>query len=270
MEFENRANFHGKWKLGTGMADVLTTRLLETDRFTVLERQNLDDVIGEIIRQGKQLFRDEGKVARGRLKNARYLVRGVITDFSVTGDVSGWFGTRGAKVSARSQRARVALNVRVSDVETGEIVASVTAEKSASSGWFGGSVDYRQLAFGGDAFFQTPLGHATEIAIAIAVRDIMRELPIEYWEPRVAEAGPDRVVVNGGENVRVREGDVFLVRESGRQITDPVTGNVIEDVPGNVVGRVEIREVNEMSAHGVLLEGTAARGQHLEWIESNR
>jgi hypothetical protein len=86
----------------------------------------------------------------------------------------------------------------------------------------------------------------------------------------VAEAGPDRVVVNGGENVRVREGDVFLVRESGRQITDPVTGNVIEDVPGNVVGRVEIREVNEMSAHGVLLEGTAARGQHLEWIESNR
>lgn len=267
VDFENRANFSGQWNLGGGMADLLVTELLESDRVTVLERQHLDDVVGEIMRQGRDLFRDEGKVERGRLKNAKYLVRGVVTDFTVTGESSGWFGLSAFRAHGRGSKARVAINVKVSDVENGEIISSVKTDSSVSAGGFGVDYDYKAIAFGGDTFFRTPIGRATEGAIAKAVKKILKDLPTQYWEPRVAEAGPDLVVINGGDNVHLREGDVFVIREAGRNVTDPVTGNVLETVPGRVKGRVEVRAVKGRSAHAILLEGEAERGDLLEPAE---
>lgn len=266
MNFENKAGFSGQWKLGEGMADLLNTDLMRTKKVVVLERQNLDDVVGEIVRQGQELFRKEGRVERGRLKNAQYLVRGTVTDFTVAGDVSGWFSVPVLKGWGRSSRSRVAINLKVSDVTSGEVVSSVKAEGTASAGGFGAQVNYRNVAFGGDAFFRTPLGHATEDAIRVAVKKMLRDIPVQFWQPRVAEAGPDEVIINGGKNVNVREGAVFIVREPGRDVTDPVTGNVIERVAGRVVGRLEVKSVNDTSAHAVLLQGKAQRGDFLEEV----
>lgn len=263
-DFENLSNFPGQWNLGRGMADLLVAQLLETERVVVLERKHLDEVVGEILRQGQDLFRPEGRVEKGRLKNAKYLVRGTVTDFTETAETSGWFGISWLRLFGRGARSRVAITVHVSDVETGEIVSSVKAARSVSAGGVGTSARYKNLAFGGDAFFRTPLGKATEAAIQSAVAQIFRDLPVVYWQGRVAEAGPDDVVINGGKNVRIREGDVFRVREEGRDITDPATGNVIERVPGKVVGRIRVTEVNAASAHAVLLDGAARRGEYLE------
>lgn len=264
MEFENLSGFSGQWNLGNGMADLLTAELIASGRCTVLERRHLGDVLGEIARQGDQLFRREGRVARGRLKNARYLVRGAVTDFAETGQSGGWLSGSRWRLFGRGARARVAIAVKVSDVETGEILTSVRAARSVSARGAGAEGRYKNIAFGGDVFLRTPLGRATEAAIREAVRRILHDLPAQYWQPRVAEAGPDAVVLNGGANVGLREGAVFQVREEGRPITDPVTGNVIEWVPGPVVGRVRVTEVRPTSAHAVLIQGTARRGQFLE------
>ncbi len=263
-DFENRANFSGQWNLGGGMAEMMIERLMHSDEVVVLERRHIDGVVGEIVRQGRDLFRREGRVERGRLMNARYQVRGVVTDFTVTGDASGWFGAAGAQARVRGSRARVGLYVTVLDVETGEIISAVRSEGSASRGGFRGGVNYRQIAFGGDAYFRTPLGRATQSAMDRAVRRMLADIPRERWEPRVAEGGPDGVIVNGGENVGLRAGQRFLVREEGRNITDPITGDVIERFPGRVIGEIEVRAVQPMSAHAVLLSGEARRGDFLE------
>ena len=263
-DFENKASFSGQWNLGQGMAELLTAELLDTRQVEVLERKNLDDVVGEIVRQGQDLFRKEGRVERGRLKNAQYLVRGVVTDFTVTGDSSGWFAVNPVRFRIFGSKARVAMNVRVSDVASGQVLCSVKTDATASAGGFGGRVDYRQVSFGGDAFFRTPLGKATESAIARAVRRIVAELPPQTWQPRVAEADGRQVIVNGGRNVGLRKGAVFAVRESPRMVTDPVTGNPIETVPGRVTGRIKVQEVLDTAAHADLLEGQARRGDCLE------
>ena len=77
-DFENLASPPAQWNLGRGMADLLITELLDTEKVTVLERKDLGDVVGEIVLQGKEIFRKEGRVERGRLKNAKYLLRGVM------------------------------------------------------------------------------------------------------------------------------------------------------------------------------------------------
>jgi hypothetical protein len=233
----------------------------------VLERKHLGDVVGEILRQGQELFRSEGRVEKGRLMNAKYLIRGTITDFTVTGEASGWFGVSSFRAAGRGSRARVAITVKVSDVESGQIISSVKTDSSVSAGGFGAGINYKDMAFGGDAYFRTPLGRATEQAIRKAVKQVLRDLPTRKWEPRVAEAGVDMVVVNGGDNVGLREGQVYLVREAGRDITDPQTGHVVESLPGRVIGRIEVRDVRPASAHAAILEGTAQRGNFLEPVK---
>ena len=265
-DFENLANFHGQWNLGRGMANVLVMRLLDTDRVIVLEHKNLKKVLNEIVLQGGDLFRKEGKVDRARLKNAKYLVCGSITDFTETNENSGWFGISWLKIFGHGSQARVAISIKVSDVKSGEIVSSVKAAKIVSANGIGAEDRYKNMTFGGDAFFRTPLGKATEGAIRSALHQILRELSVNYWQLRVAEFTGDTVVVNGGKNVRVRLGDLFLVRESPRDITDPATGNVIETVPGRVVGRIEVTKVNPASAYAVIQDGVAKRGNFLEAV----
>ncbi|MDD4735498.1 MAG: CsgG/HfaB family protein [Kiritimatiellae bacterium] len=263
--FENKSGFSGQWDLGSGMADILTTELLDSDQYVVLERQQLDSVLGEIIRQGQEFFRREGRVNQGRLKNVRYLISGAITDFTVTGDTSGWFGySTTVKAGGGTSRARVSLHLRLTDVESGEVISSVEASGTASAGWFSAAVSYKNLSLGGDSFFKTPLGKATTRATHRAVKQLAAAIPKEYWHPRVAEAGPDMAVINGGENVGVRVGDDFVVREQGRDITDPVTGDVIERLPGRVIGKIRVDDVQALSAHAVIIEGTTYRGAHLE------
>ena len=263
-EFENRASFSGQWNLGQGFADVLGTELLDTKRVVVLERRNLGDVVGEIARQGTELFRSEGRVNRGQLRNARYLLRGVITDFTVTGDASGWFAGRTVRGWLGGTAARVAINIKASDVETGEIVGSVRASGTARSNFFQASVSYKDLNFGGDAFFRTPLGSATEKAIRRAVKELLRTLPDEYWQPHVAEVTDDGLIINGGSNVDLAVGDEFLARETGKPVRDPITGDVIETLPGSVTGHVRVTEVRSNSSRALLLSGTARKGMRLE------
>jgi curli biogenesis system outer membrane secretion channel CsgG len=264
MDFDDRASFHGNWNIGQGFAELLMADLMESDRFVVLERQHISDVMSEILRQGKDLFRAEGRVAPGRLKNAQYFISGMITDFTVTGDASGWFAASGLLARGRSSKARVAVIVKVHEVESGEVIASARTSGEVSAGGLGAQVKYKDISFGGDSYFRTPLGKATEKAISRAVRELLEGIPVQSWEPRVAESGPDYVVINGGRNVKLTVGDRFAVRGPGRDITDPVTGNIIEKVPGKVSGKIEVTKVNEMSAYAALLDGEARRGDYLE------
>ncbi len=264
-DFENKSGFTGTWKLGSGMADVLVTELLDSDRIIVLERERLRDVIQELQLQNNNLFREEGKASLGRLKTAKYLLRGAVTDFTVTRDTSGWFGlSKTFSLWGRGQVARVTLHVLVVDVETGEVIGSFKSAGKASSGLFGGAVNYKDVNFGGEAFFRTPLGKATEEAMRSVVKRALKVIPDTYWEPRVALAEGGDIVVNGGENVGMRLGSRYSVRGEGRVITDPLTGDVIERREGPVKGYIEVTDVRAFSAHGRLLDGSAERGDRLE------
>lgn len=263
-DFENETGFTGQWQLGRGIPDLLVAELLKTERVVVVDRKNLNSVVNEIKRQGQGLFRKEDIVEPGRLKNARYLVRGVITDFTQTKSSTGWFRSSNAEIGGRGARAVVMIHLTVTDVETGEILCSIPAEGSAkaSSSWI--RFDYNDTSFGGDLFFKTPIGKATQEAMHNAVFMIIRHIPYATWQPRIADAIADIVVVNGGENVNIKEGDTFDVREIKRPITDPVTGNVIDWVPGKIVGRIKITRVHATSSDGMLLSGEAKRGHYLE------
>lgn len=267
-EFENESGFSGQWKLGRGIPDLLVEELLLTERVIVVDRRNLNSVVGEIMRQGHDLFRKEDTVERGRLKNARFLIRGVITDFTQTGSATGWFRTSKVAGGMEGAKAVVMVNITVTDVESGEILNSIAAEGDANASGKWARFDYNNVSFGGEMFFKTPIGRATQAAIGKAVFSIVQSIPYGTWKARLADVAGEAIVVNGGTNYGLQEGDTFNVREESRTVTDPTTGNVVERIAGRIVGQVKITAVRETASDGVVLTGAAKRGYYLEKIQS--
>ena len=81
LSFDNRAPLHVKWNIGDGMSDILVDRLINTNRYIVLDRQNLSAIMDELERTQDSRFRKRGGPQTGRLKNLKYFVKGTITDF---------------------------------------------------------------------------------------------------------------------------------------------------------------------------------------------
>jgi curli biogenesis system outer membrane secretion channel CsgG len=113
-----------------GATDMFKTALVNSGQFRVVERSRLNE---GVIRE-KQL--NAGGLSRGtsatqKLTEARYLFEGAITQANA-GETqrSGAFGIAGAQIGASTNRDVIAVDVRVVEVATGDIVAGVTVQKS--------------------------------------------------------------------------------------------------------------------------------------------
>ena len=262
--FDNRSGFEGQWHLGNGMADLLVSELLQSHHFVVVERQEFDRLIAEIGLQGGQFFRPEGRVTPGRMKGAKFLVRGVITDFSQTGGGGLWLAMKNLFLMGRGYNARVALTLTLVDIESGQVVSSVQSIGLVRAREAYAETSYKGVAFGGDAFFRTPLGRAAASAIRSGVRQIIRQVPQDWWRPMIAEVRGRMLILNGGADRCFRVGDELVVRAPAQPVTDPATGDVLSFLPGPQVGRIRIVQVADRIAFAEPVSGSGfQRGQWL-------
>jgi len=257
MMFENRAPFPMNWDLGGGMQEILVHELMETGRFHVIERAELGHVLAEHRLQASGATRPEGRADTGRIKNCQYLIKGTVTDFghvaSDTGSLSGLVWS----IFGGSERAVMGVILYVVDVESGEIVASESIEKTVRAGDVSVQATYGKVGFGGSAFRQTPLGRATADVVEDAVETIAEAIANRPWRPRVAQVAADgTVILNGGMNHGLEQGAEFAVLERGEPILDPQSGDVIGQGPGRRVGRVVVHEVHPQWARATIVVGT--------------
>lgn len=263
--FENRAGFEGQWKLGDGMADLLVSELVESRNFVVVEREHFAKITGELNRQRSELFRPEGKTPIGRMKNAQYLIRGVVNDFSHTGSSSFSLSfLRYIFLLGRSHTARVALTLTLVDVETGQILSSVQSTGIVRTSEAYAKASYQGISFGGDVFFETPLGRATALAIRGGVKQMTRDMPENRWRPMISCVRDGVIFVNGGKDRDFRVDTDYDVRGPAQPVTDPATGDVLTFVPGIKTGTVRIMKVDDKICYAKPIEGRGfERGQWL-------
>ncbi len=263
--FENRSGFEGQWRIGDGIADQLVVELKKCKRYEVLERQKLNLIISELNLQNSPLFRPEGKVSTGQLKNCRFLIRGEINDFTQVGGGSFMVALRKLFLFGRGYVARVSLSLTVVDVETGAIIASVPCAGDATARQAGFETEYKNVNFGGEAFYRTPLGSATRQAIRSGVRRLLREIPLQFWQPMIASVQDGFIILNGGAAEGFEVGRDYIVRKNAVPITDPATGDLLTWLPGTVVGTLRISDVADRISRAVPVNGSGfARGQFLE------
>jgi curli biogenesis system outer membrane secretion channel CsgG len=268
--FENRSGFAGQWQLGSGMADLLVSELVSSRNFNVVERQHFEGIVNEIQRQQTRLFRGEGKTTVGRMKNAQYLIRGVINDFSQTGGGGLSVAFRSLFFGGRGHNARVALTLTTVDIETGQIIAAVQSTGLVRTREAYAETNYKGVSFGGDIFFSTPLGKATARAIRGGVKQIIKDMPENPWRPMISCMKNGVVILNGGKDRNFRENTTYIVRAPAEPITDPATGDILTFLPGARVGTIRVTRVDDKVAFAEVLKGSSfERGQCLTEVKND-
>lgn len=118
-----------------GIQDMLVTELFNVDRFIVLERAGLNEIISEQEFSQSARAGDATRIPRGELEGAELIVLGALTAFDagveggalpipVPLDSHGSFGL----LHLRLARGHVAMDLRVIDARSGRVLSAVAVE----------------------------------------------------------------------------------------------------------------------------------------------
>ena len=131
-------NTHAGWWHGTAgenLQDMLIAELASTKKFTLVERKELNAVLSEQKLGASGMVRPETAPSIGKLTGAKYLVSGTVSAFeeNTKGSDSG-ISVMGISVGGSKGKAYMAVDLKVIDTGTGEIVDVRTVEATSDSG----------------------------------------------------------------------------------------------------------------------------------------
>lgn len=158
----------GWWNANTGrdLQDMLASELVSTKAFSVLERKELDAVIGEQ-NLGASGRIDKSTVAKiGKIKGAKYLVASTVSAFEEgTSGRGGGIGIAGFSIGGKKERAYMAVDLKVIDTETGEIVDARSVEATSESGGLGLGISRGIFSGSLGGHEKTPTGKAIRACV---------------------------------------------------------------------------------------------------------
>lgn len=151
--------------VGAGMGDMLTNALFNTNKFIVVERDRLSDVMAEQDLGDSNRFKKTTAAPKGQLEGAELLVRAAITSFEPK--CSG-----GSIILVSAKEACITVNLRILDTATGRVVNATTVEATSASRSIGLVYSGGELPIGLGAYSKTPMEKAIRNAIEAAVDHI--------------------------------------------------------------------------------------------------
>jgi len=243
------------WEVGSGVADELVTGLIKTEKFRLIEREQLDNILREQ-NLGVAGRIDPNTAARiGKILGAQYLVMGKVTEFTTDSKNGGAAsGPGGFGLSVSSNYARVAIDARLVDASTAEIISAVTGRGEQKQTNVGIAVNWNAIAFGSDEFKQTKLGLALRDAVDSVSGQLAEKIPAKSGNSQfsrisgtVADIYKDKVYLTIGSNDGVQSGMVFIVEHPVKTVKNPKTGEVIDQIT-EPIAEITVTSVKSSSA----------------------
>nr|WP_319490778.1 CsgG/HfaB family protein [uncultured Desulfobacter sp.] len=205
-------------RIGKQAVDILSSKLVETDKFILIERADLDKITKEL--QMEEI---------GPLKNmADYLIIGSVTEFGRKDQ-----GKVGIFSRTRRQVAFAKVHIRLIDVRTGEIIYSEEGEGEASTE--SGSV----FGVGERAGYDSSINDkALDAAITNLSSNIIENLLDRPWRSYILGAEENLLIISGGTSQKIKAGDIFNVIQEGKKVKNPQT-NMMITLPGKTIGKIQ-------------------------------
>ena len=224
IDFEDRSGWGHN--IGSGLADMLVTRLVKSGKFMVIERQELSKILAE---QGLGLsgaVTPQSAAQVGKLLGVELMVMGSVSEFgekkSGVGGSLGRFNI-GGKLTKREARAVV--DIRLVNTSTGEIVLAESAEGVEKSTGLD-KIKIKDIDFGNPTHWdKTILGKASRKAIDKCVNYITKAMENIPWQGKIIKVSADGIIyMKPGSAGGVKPGMEFVVYSKGEEIIDPDTG----------------------------------------------
>lgn len=268
MEFEDRTGpTWMKWQVGRGMSDQLVTALMKTGRFNVLERERLEKILAEqdLAETGRAA---EGEFARtGQVLRCQYLIKGSVTEFQYKKSAGGsGIRTKWGAIGGGRSLGHVAVDIRMVDTTTGQIVAAKKAQGRAEGRWRAININTPDWRFGSGNFEQTPIGKAVRQCIEESVQKVVRSLGQRPFFTTVLALEEGAVLIAGGRDLGITPGLRFTIKSRKPDLVDPVTGRKIARY--EPAGEVQVQSVEDEYSTCVPLEGEGLkRGDRAELVK---
>ena len=251
--FQDRSGA-GYANIGDGVADMLATALVKTGTFMVLERQEMEKVAYEQQFSNSSMVTPETAAQLGKILGAELLIIGSVTEFGTKeSNVGGGISVFGAGLKTKT--ARAAVDVRLVNVVTGEIIAAETMEGEESS--TGVAVRYEDIDFSNyNSWDNTDIGIACRQAIDGCVELVSENMSKIPWQGKILKVNADgTIIMKPGSEGNVKIGMEFVIYRPGEEIKDPDTGLSL-GAEESRIGKIKVTED--------LLNGKACRAQTLQ------
>jgi len=182
------------WEIGSGLREMLVTALVNSNRFSVVERQVLEAVMKEQELSASGAADDTAKIERGKIRTAELIVTAAVTEFEpqasggragVGGGGGVGSGILGGILGGALNKAHMALDIRVVDTSTSEILAATRVQGQASDisgAIMAGFLGSWGLGGGLSAYANTPMEKAIRVCIINAVQYIAQATPPSYYK----------------------------------------------------------------------------------------
>jgi len=190
-------------RIGKQASDMLSSRLIQSGQFVVLERTDLNKIL-----------REQQVAGDASLVGSDTLIIGSVSEF---GRSVG--GKTGFLSSTKVQTAKAKVDIRLVDVKTSHAYFSAigAGEASTESGEVAG--------FGSRADYDATLN---DRAIAAAISDVIDRLVSKLrdrkWRTDILDVKGAQVFITGGRRQGVQPGDVLDVMEAGDTVKSKQTG----------------------------------------------
>jgi len=251
--FENNSTW-AWWgdNLGRAAADELATQLVQTGKFTVIERAQLDAILQEqnLGASGAVTSATAAKV--GKLLGVQLLLTGSITAFSIKRTSIGMRGIGGSYSNAESK-----VDARLVNTDTGEvmIVAVGQGNKRMGGGYFKGVRAEQDFDQGAAQEALRPAVEQVVVKLTEQTASLQSMTPAAP-EGQIVSTRAGSYYINRGAGAGVKVGQKFNVHHVVDEIKD-ADGRLLDKVIEQT-GVLEVTQVLANSAVCKLVSGKAA------------
>lgn len=228
---------------------MLESAIANTNKFELIERSRIGDLIGEQALSAGGITQGNGKI--GGISGVDYLIYGSITKLGVESS-----NLKLGDFTSDSKTAVMSVDLRVVDASTGSIKISETVEVEASVS-SGMVIDGRSM--GGDE--ADPINTVQRVA----ANKIAGKISLNIFPIKIVNVTDTQVYLNYGSSLLSKcswanSDSCFLkVVSLGEGFTDPDTGEVL-GADEEYIGTVEVVDPKSKYSIANIIEGNMDRG----------
>jgi curli biogenesis system outer membrane secretion channel CsgG len=212
-KFENATRF-GQRRLGDHLTDVLSTELSRINRFILMERSRIDQILEQVALSQSGLT--EGSLQQLELLDADYIITGTVTHYAVTTT-----GSSDLFSQKKVQNAEVAADLRIIDLRSGEVILSETGRGTAQREF------KKVMGMGEEGGYDESLEmDAFRVAVVDLTNHIVQIMDKRPWLCDVVKVNGRELYVDAGRESNLKLQDTLQIYQKGELITN-LTGQPI-------------------------------------------
>jgi len=250
--------YHGN-DPGSGMADMLITALVKSGKFKVFERMALQELLDEKGLNESDLASPAIGPAQ-KLQIGDFMVKATITEFGYKEKKIGGSLAKGLlnKAGVTEYTARVAVDLRIINIGTSEIVLAESVDKSEKSRSLGVSTD--EFSFGSEnTFDEHVVGKATRKVINEIVEKVAKQTKDVPWTGLLIVAD-EFLFIDAGTELGIKPGMEFEIKRKDKEVKHPKTGKILKVIYTDI-GTVKATEVEEGVTTCKVLSGSGFQSE---------